>query len=592
MTDTLCILVCENTAPEAVAVTAGEGFEDVIVRAFPARCGRPMLAWEELSTAVGEPGTDVGRVVVLGGACCRGLAGTPGPDRPRFCVNVAEHCPQLLVSTTTAASLQQGGAFLLSPGWLTHWRQHMEVWGFDQETARDFFGECTDRLLLLDSGVVEGATAMLHELADFVGLTAEVLPVGLELMRLQLSNLVLEWRLERAAQAPETDRQTAELAMAMDLVVELAAAETEAEAIERICALFSMLFSPRRVVYLPIVDGEPTLALAASQIDLEAREQLAGLSSAHEWTPSGDGFLLRIDQRGVTVSVALIDGLTFPEHKERYLNLALGLSRVCGLSVANARSYEAIRAAEQQARQYADELKQCNAELDAFAYSVSHDLRAPLRGIDGFSRVLLDRYGASLEGTAQDYLQRIRAATQRMGTLIDDLLQLSRLSRAELRSQRIDLTAMAQAIAADLAAAEPGRQVTWEIAEGFDAVGDPTLVRAALENLLGNAWKYTGHNAVARIELGSLAHEGGVAFFVRDDGAGFDMAYAAKLFGAFQRLHGADEFPGTGIGLASVQRIVHRHGGRVWAEAEVGRGATFYFTLAPPLSRSEDGARR
>ncbi len=226
------------------------------------------------------------------------------------------------------------------------------------------------------------------------------------------------------------------------------------------------------------------------------------------------------------------------------------------------------------------QLQAANRELETFSYSVSHDLRAPLRSIDGFSQALLEDFGDTLDAQGQDYLTRIRGATQRMAGLIDALLGLSRVTRAELSREQVDLTAMAQTIAADLQRNEPSRRVEFVMAHGLIASGDARLLRVMLENLLGNAWKFTAKQPQARIEVGSLSQpDGTAAFFVRDNGAGFDMAYADKLFGAFQRLHRMDEFQGTGIGLATVQRIIHRHGGRVWAEGEAGQGATFYFTL-------------
>lgn len=228
-----------------------------------------------------------------------------------------------------------------------------------------------------------------------------------------------------------------------------------------------------------------------------------------------------------------------------------------------------------------------NAELDAFAYSVSHDLRAPLRSIDGFSQVLLEDSAARLDAAARDALQRVRAASQRMGLLIDDLLALSRLTRADMRVASVDLSALAREVTAELERSAPERRVAVTIAPELSARGDPRLLRVALENLLGNAWKYTGRTPEARIEFGATARDGAPAFFVRDNGAGFDMQYAAKLFGAFQRLHPAGEFDGTGVGLAIVHRVITRHGGRVWAEGAVGRGATFYFTLEPPLGGRE-----
>ena len=226
-------------------------------------------------------------------------------------------------------------------------------------------------------------------------------------------------------------------------------------------------------------------------------------------------------------------------------------------------------------------LQSTNRELEAFAHSVSHDLRAPLRAIDGFSQALLEDYTERLDAEGKDLLQRIRGATQRMADLIDALLELSRVARAELQRETVDFSALATRIAAELQQMQPDRQVEFVIAEGLMASGDARLLRVVLENLLGNAWKFSAKQPQARIEIGSVVQPAGaLAFFVRDNGAGFDMAYADKLFGAFQRLHRMNEFQGTGIGLATVRRIIHRHGGQIWAEGAVDQGATFYFTLA------------
>ncbi len=219
-------------------------------------------------------------------------------------------------------------------------------------------------------------------------------------------------------------------------------------------------------------------------------------------------------------------------------------------------------------------------ELEAFSYSVSHDLRAPLRSVDGFSQALLEDYMDKLDDQGRDYLNRVRAATQHMGRLIDDLIKLARVTRAELKREAVDLSALAGSVLTDLQTREPDREVGWHIEPGLVALGDTHLLRVALDNLLGNAWKFTAKQAHAHFEFGALRQEtGGPVYFVRDNGVGFDMTYADKLFGAFQRLHNVSEFPGTGIGLATVQRIIRRHGGRVWAEGATGKGATFYFSL-------------
>jgi light-regulated signal transduction histidine kinase (bacteriophytochrome) len=239
------------------------------------------------------------------------------------------------------------------------------------------------------------------------------------------------------------------------------------------------------------------------------------------------------------------------------------------------------QALNQGLRQAILELKAVNRELEAFSYSVSHDLRAPLRSIDGFSQALLEDCDDQLDETGQDYLRRIRAATQRMGHLIDDLLTLARVTRSDMNVERIDLSRIASRICNDLQQRQPERLVDFAVQPEVTAQGDSHLLQVVLTNLLDNAWKFTSKHPQARIEFGVIAQSNDhpATYFVRDDGTGFDMAYTEKLFSPFQRLHGIHDFPGNGIGLATVQRIVHRHGGRVWAEGEMEQGATFYFTL-------------
>jgi signal transduction histidine kinase len=225
------------------------------------------------------------------------------------------------------------------------------------------------------------------------------------------------------------------------------------------------------------------------------------------------------------------------------------------------------------------QLEATNKELESFSYSVSHDLRAPLRGIDGFSQALLEDYAGRLDAQGKEYLGRVRVGVQRMGGLIDDLLNLSRITRAEMRYERVDLSQMAQSIANELRNMQPEREADFVIRPKIEVNGDPQLMRVALQNLLSNSWKFTSKQPRTCIEFGQIADNGHSVVFVKDNGAGFDPAYSKRLFGAFQRLHPNSDFPGTGIGLATVQRVIHRHGGKVWAESEVGQGATFFFTV-------------
>ena len=240
--------------------------------------------------------------------------------------------------------------------------------------------------------------------------------------------------------------------------------------------------------------------------------------------------------------------------------------------------FSIAQVAEQYVEECTRQLVATNREVEAFNYSVAHDLRAPLRSVSGFTQILLEDFAPRLDRDAVNYLTKIQGGVRRMTTLIDSLLELAQLARSEVDVRPVNVTAVARTVVSQLAAAEPHRGVDIEIQGGLHAMADGRLVRTLLENLIGNAWKFTGKTADARITVGS---SDGRTFFVRDNGAGFDIAHARKLFSPFERLHASEDFPGTGVGLATVQRIVDRHGGRIWVQAQVGAGATFFFTLAP-----------
>jgi light-regulated signal transduction histidine kinase (bacteriophytochrome) len=234
---------------------------------------------------------------------------------------------------------------------------------------------------------------------------------------------------------------------------------------------------------------------------------------------------------------------------------------------------------EQRVAERTAQLESTNRELESFSYSVSHDLRAPLRAIRGYSQIIMSDHAAQVPGEVREHLGKVIEGAQQMNELIEALLSLSRMSRGQLNKTRVDLTALARTHAEVLSQNDAGRTVTFHIGEGLSAYADEKLINIVLQNLLGNAWKYTARVPIAHIEFGKQQQDDGGAFFVRDNGIGFDMKYSDKLFGAFQRLHPVDEFPGHGIGLATVLRIINRHGGRVWAESKTNAGATFYFSL-------------
>ena len=267
----------------------------------------------------------------------------------------------------------------------------------------------------------------------------------------------------------------------------------------------------------------------------------------------------------------------------RQIQRVLGKERIILLAIEDITERKEIETGLEKTRKELakarDDAEAANKELESFSYSVSHDLRTPLRSIDGFGQALLEDYQDKLDDTAKSYLDRMRKATQLMGLLIDDMLKLSRVTRSTFHSESVDLSNIVREISENLKQENPARTVDVIIRESVFVNGDSALLKIAMENLIDNAWKFTSKEERPQIEFGTTVKEGKTTCFVRDNGVGFDMAYVDKLFGAFQRLHTSLEFPGTGIGLATVRRVINRHGGQVWVEAEVGKGATFYFTI-------------
>jgi signal transduction histidine kinase len=357
-------------------------------------------------------------------------------------------------------------------------------------------------------------------------------------------------------------------------------------------------FDSIRISVLDVPEGRGPTGIAARErrhvftTDIATDERMApwrDAALAREYRSSA-GFPLVVEDRCVAVLTAYSSEPGFFDEEE--VKLFDGLAADLSFALEAMQLDERRRAVEDQLRRLSEELEHrvqdrthelraANAELEAFSYSVSHDLRAPLRAIDGFSQVVLSRYADRLDADGRHALERVRAGSQRMGVLIDSMLELSRLGRRPLEFRDVDLSALAAQVVEELRAGEPERDVEVLIEPHVSVVGDQELLRVALQNLLGNAFKFTSQQPHARVQFGRTEHAGQAAIFVRDNGVGFDMNDADKLFRPFERLHSESEFSGTGIGLATVQRIVARHRGRVSAQGAIGDGATFYLTLAP-----------
>lgn len=366
---------------------------------------------------------------------------------------------------------------------------------------------------------------------------------------------------------------------------------------ESFSILYAVLEGTTDAIFLKDLQGVYVmLNSTTANIIGKSVEEIVGKDDTELFPPHIAERIIEIDRRIISSATSEVFEEILPMHGElRTFFTAKTVCRnqqgeVIGI-IGVSRDISDRKLAEQQIKQLNQDLERrvkertaqleiANKELEAFSYSVSHDLRAPLRSIDGFSLALLECYGEQLDDKGKHYLQRVRNASQRMGELIDDLLLLARVTRSEMHCQTVNLSEIVQAIAHNLQHAQPERIVKFIVAPQVTAQGDPRLLRIAFENLLNNAWKFTSKKSDPTIEFGTLSQQDNTTvYFVRDNGAGFDQTYATNLFGAFQRLHTVDEFPGTGIGLATVKRIVHRHEGRVWANGAVEQGATFYFTL-------------
>ncbi len=411
--------------------------------------------------------------------------------------------------------------------------------------------------------------------------------------------------------ALDLQRRLADSVMVLDLLGTLPELMDEDRVVGLIQDLFVMLCAPSQIYYISS-GNDSSLYPSGGNASRELREFLSCNNGSHAWTASGNGFIVRFMRAGTTLGAMEVEGVAFPQYKTHYLNLALTVAQVCSLAIQNARTYRQLNAAlaarekaEREVRSLNEDLRSqihqveiANRELDSFAHAVSHDLRAPLRAIHGFSEALIEDYGGVLPPGAQEQVTQIVSATGNMSELIQGLLTLSRNSRGEMKQGVVDLSMLAERIRDELSASDPGRRAIWTIDPGASVLGDARMMEVMLSNLIGNAWKYSMKCDEARISFGIAEEMPGAQFqalssgrrctqfYVRDNGAGFDMKHAAKLFQPFHRLHRDEEFPGLGLGLATVQRIVHRHGGDVSAVSSPGQGTTVYFTL--PSAQEEN----
>jgi len=625
MASSVRLLVCEHLERDARAAIAKEDYPDVQIETYPARCGRPPLTWEDLSIGgMGMPPLqgkgemlssqgDGADVAILGGCCVAGLRDPPATgQRPR--VHWAEQCFYMLTDPGLVDQLLRKGAYLLTPGWLARWRHQLDEWGFGGERSspevRAFFRESASRLVLLDTGLDADSARQLRAFAEFVDRPFERLPVGLGYLCLYLDRIILQWRLdqekaERARPEPaegeaaqrELQRQVADYAMGLDLAGSLTHAQSEAEAVQGILDLFAMLYAPRDLALLLLREDGAEWVLPAFSTpadEAQARALLGALGSngdrPYAWTDSGEGFFLRLAHRGEMLGVLQVEQIAFPEYREHYLNLALGLSGVCGLAIDNARSYQQIRAAEASLREYSERLEGLAEErarqlivaqerlvrreklamLGQMAGSVSHELRNPLGAIQTAAYCLRDTLGDA-QGSVLECLEIIEGRVRHATKIVHDLLDSVRIGPTDRQ-----VAGVVVIVLSTLGKSPPpeGIETITDVPDDLpDVLVDSQQIEQVLTNLLSNA--YEAMPAGGTLTLRASAQDREVVIAVADTGVGISLENRDKLF---EPLY-TTKRQGTGLGLAICRGLMEANGGWIEVESEEGVGSTFSISL-------------
>ena len=597
MPNKLCIFGCHNFRQEVSAAIAAEGWPDVVAAAFPARCGRPPVSWEELLVLLPDGCT---QVVVLGSACLAGL-GEPPAGSPAARLLPQQQCFNMVADSRLVADAIDGGGYLMTPGWLTDWRGRLADMGFPPAQADQFFKDFARELVLFDTGVDPEAGVRLNELANIVGLPPKRIAVGLDHLSLQLARTVLEWRVddERRDGQELSRRHARELAdhvAAMDLLARLAKTQHEAEAIAAIEELFRMLFSPATWHYLRAEHGQPVLDPDLPD-DLLAAVQ--GLASAHAWTPSGQGFLLRIARGDRLLGLIVVDHLAYPEYRERYLNLALAMSGVCALAIDEARAKAELQqyqhgleelVAERTTAYYLakEAAEAANRAKSAFLAAASHDLRQPIMAINLFRDALARTELSEEQKRLSDYLS---LSTQNLGGILNTLLHISRLDSGTIKPclEVIPAEALFRNIDAEFSPLALAKSLRFKLYFPLREMAirtDVQLLHSLLGNLIVNAIKHTERGGVL---VGIRDRGNHILLQVYDTGSGIAAEYLDKIFDEYFQIGNPerDSQKGLGLGLSIARRIATLLETEVVCRSQLGKGSVFEFRL-PLADRPQD----
>jgi signal transduction histidine kinase len=581
MSSAIGIFCCNNFHREVSAAVAAEGWRDVTVIDFPARCGRPPLAWDEIRALLPA---ECGHIFVMGRACLGSLSDAPAGFPPVRMLR-QKQCFHLVADPSLVDQAIVDGAYLLTPAWLADWPRRIEELGFQPDTAGEFFRDFASRLVLLDTGIEPDSVRRLDELAKAVGLPAKRVDVGLEHIRLILAKAVLEVRLEEESKARQTDaqshrRELADHVAAMDLLARLAGTQNEDESLAAVEDVFRMLFAPAFLHCLRVEHGQ---AEARTGVPDETRAALAALQGTWAWTPSGQGFLLRIGRETETLALFAVDGLAFPEFRERYLNLALAMSGVCALTIDNARTHKRLVEAEKM------------ASLGVLVAGVAHEINTPL-GIGLAAASTLQKQSAAIaqsftarqmtQSSLQGYLSAasdesalIRSNLERIARLIDSFRQLAVSGHSPAR-QTLRFRSALENIVAGL------REQLSEAGVELQLECDPALeTRSFLDdwvtifsNLLKNSLRHGFHGrGHGSISIAVAASESGLRIDYRDDGAGMEAEVRRRVFDPFFTTAMQD---GMGLGMHLVYNLVTQHlGGSIRCASEPGQGCHFHIEV-------------
>lgn len=586
VTTKLYILTCRNFYHEVSAWAAERQLADVSVEPFEAACLRPTADQEGLRRAVAARLHAGDQVALVGGRCLAPLADLAEGERALLCT--ATSCAELVGGRQLVEAHTAAGAFVTTPGWLADWTALVGREGLDRPAVRELLGRDVHRIVLFDTGIYPESERHLAAFAEFCGLAADSVPVGLDLLHQRLERLWLRWRLvaqreQALADSAQASRQSADYAMLFDLISALAGITTEAEVVEKIFEVFALLCAPSRMVYVPVINGvagDPRSRPAYLGVSDATRRRLAGLRASHASSESGKGFALRIGRRNQIVAALEVEGFAYPHLQADYLNLALNIAPVLALAITNARHFQKLN-------ELNADLARSNAELAQFATVISTYLSAPLQTLAGQLEQLAARHRAELSADAADLLAQATQDAGHMERMIDDLLTYCRVDTAGKPFELTDCEVVVRQAIADAAGliGETAAAVTFDPLPAV--MGDAAQLVLLFQHLIEDALRRRGEtrpavHVRAELQVGEAAPATGRAeiswlFAVQDNGLAIPADQIAALFAMDGRPQAAA--PPSGMRLAICKKIVERHGGRIWAESAPGQGNTFYFTL-------------